>query len=422
MVTPTETKISWVSATFAIAVGISLPGIFLGRSVLGIALVAALLAYVCMPGRKTAVAHLEMTKNHSFFVLIVVVLISWVPQMFESIDPWKSLTTIARSVLFVVGAVTLWSGMYENRNVQHLALKTFLASAAILMTFTIIALTIIPELYAIMHAKGWVRLDVIGGFKGEAAAGAVMIPLALWAGWYLAGWWRWAGCFVAIAFLFVVMLTNNRAGVAGLIGALIVIAAVAVPLLKNRLSYVIVVLGIVGTVVVSLSWVMYSRIYHAAPPEGSHGFISTNLIDWHRQEIWRHAWSLGDNARWFGKGVDVVNMLPGANATINNSTASALPLHPHNWAIETIVETGFIGFSTLLVAIAYSFSRFIRDFWRYNEWCVLAVICVWVVYWTSGLFNFSYWSAWWQVLFYVATAMCLSGKSPRTDNGLSKVP
>ena len=37
-----------------------------------------------------------------------------------------------------------------------------------------------------------------------------------------------------------------------------------------------------------------------------------------------------------------------------------------------------------------------------------AATAVSIGYWVSGLFNFSFWSAWWQVSFMVLLALCLS--------------
>jgi O-antigen ligase len=400
---------SRAATVFGLAVGVLLPGIFLGRSVLGAFLVLALVAYFLMRERSVAFSHLKTIKNNYLTLLVGIVLISWIPQLFGAADLWKSAGVIARSGLLVLAAGILWSGLYGNDSILHLALKAFLISAAILLVLTITALLAVPEIYAFIHAKGWILLDVRGGFKAAAASGTLMIPLALWAGWSLSGNWRWIGIAVAFMFLETVLLTYNRAGIGGIVGATIVVMAVILPLLKSRLFIGLTGLIAVAVIAASFVWLYYSR-FDLEVPHGSLQIVSNRLIDWHRQEIWSHAWDLGADARWFGTGANGINFLPGADGLIDNTTQKAIPLHPHNWAIEIIVETGIVGFIGLLSAIVISFFRFIGDYWRSRELSLLAIIAVWTVYWSSGLFNFSYWSAWWQVSFYVATAICLAGR------------
>lgn len=413
--------ISRAAMVFSLTMGAVLPSIFFGRAVLAILLILALLSYALMRERSIAFSHLQSIKSHTHVILVTIVLISWIPQLFGTIDLWKSTEAIVRSGLLVLIATILWSGLHGDRERLSISLKAFLVASIIVLIPALVSLMAVPELYALLHTDGWVRLDVRGGLKSEASSGALMIPLALLASWSLSGKWRWVGILIAFAFLAIVFLTVNRSSVGGIAGAIVIAGIVIAPTLKNRLIAAIVMLTVVGAVAASFAWVSYSRYGQVMPSGDIEGF-ALKMIDWHRQEIWRHAWSLGTDARWFGTGANVINLLPGADVQIGDTTASKMPLHPHNWVVEILIETGYIGFVTLLGAMTLACFRFIRDFWRYNEPCLLAVICVWVIYWTSGLFNFSYWSAWWQATFYVATALCLAGKRNPPDNQTSALP
>jgi predicted ABC-type exoprotein transport system permease subunit len=66
---------------------------------------------------------------------------------------------------------------------------------------------------------------------------------------------------------------------------------------------------------------------------------------------------------------------------------------------------------SLLGAIAVSFIHMIRKFLQNGDNAYLIAICMSVGYWVSGLFNFSFWSAWWQMSFVLIIALCLSQKS-----------
>jgi len=46
----------------------------------------------------------------------------------------------------------------------------------------------------------------------------------------------------------------------------------------------------------------------------------------------------------------------------------------------------------------------------------LAALLVSVGYWSSGLLNFSFWSAWWQISYLLLMAICLAGTTSSTKN------
>ena len=116
------------------------------------------------------------------------------------------------------------------------------------------------------------------------------------------------------------------------------------------------------------------------------------------------------NSLWIGFGVNAINYSPGADAIIpGTSDLNLIPAHPHNWAVEVLSETGIIGFLPLLAAISWMVIGLLANFRRTGDLAVLAGIAVSLGYWGSGLFNFSFWSAWWQVSFFLMTSFCLAG-------------
>ena len=88
-----------------------------------------------------------------------------------------------------------------------------------------------------------------------------------------------------------------------------------------------------------------------------------------------------------------------------------IPSHPPNWILEITAETGVFGVLSLLGVIAASFINMIQKFFQNGDNAYLIAICISVGYWVSGLFNFSFWSAWWQMSYVLITALCLSQKS-----------
>ena len=76
--------------------------------------------------------------------------------------------------------------------------------------------------------------------------------------------------------------------------------------------------------------------------------------------------------------------------------------------LEVLSETGLVGLAPLVVLMVMMVARLVRDYLRSGDPAFLAAAAVAIGYWVSGLFNFSFWSAWWQVSFMVLLALCLS--------------
>jgi O-antigen ligase len=112
-------------------------------------------------------------------------------------------------------------------------------------------------------------------------------------------------------------------------------------------------------------------------------------------------------------GINTINFAPGAEAVIPNTATNLkmIPSHPHNWVLEIGAETGVFGLLALLGTIAITFIHIIRAYLRERDNSYLIALCIFVGYWASGLFNFSFWSAWWQMSFVLIIALFLSQSS-----------
>ena len=133
------------------------------------------------------------------------------------------------------------------------------------------------------------------------------------------------------------------------------------------------------------------------------------LIDFQRQTIWRFALDIWEKAPWFGIGPNTINFLPGADSPLpGDDHLKLIPSHPHNWAVELLAETGIVGVSFVLCTILLTGFYWIRRYAKNHDLAILSLLLISAGYWGSGLFNFSYWAAWWQLSFFLASAIALA--------------
>jgi O-antigen ligase len=138
--------------------------------------------------------------------------------------------------------------------------------------------------------------------------------------------------------------------------------------------------------------------------------IPTWLVDPPRQAIWKFSLEASSDSRWFGIGANVIDKLPDARNWNEVTKTRNIPLHPHNWIVEILVETGIVGLFLMIATIGYYSLNLARNYLRTGDTAFMAALCVWATYWVISLFSVSYWSSWLQITFLIATAICLSGR------------
>lgn len=120
-------------------------------------------------------------------------------------------------------------------------------------------------------------------------------------------------------------------------------------------------------------------------PEGGRGLMSGRMDVW--ESAVRH---LGDSPL-FGVGLMGFRHLPGT-----------VDMHPHNWVLQMLLETGLVGtalFAVLMVLLLASFTRYAKA----NLYGVAALASL-LAFLTAGLANTSIFNMWW-VTFFVFTSL-----------------
>jgi O-antigen ligase len=399
-------RAQFFGTSFAVFVGAAIPLVLLGRVVFAISVVLALLALLASDLRLSAWRHLKQQVHSPVGALIALTLGLWIVSALESSFPLRSLEATLRTGLFCAIGTMVYAGLRDEPKLHELCLRVFVGVSAVCIVIGVLESTILPQLYWTLRLRGWVSHPVNTTLKGFSSLAVMMIPLFAYAAWRFISCWRYVALLTIIATAFLIWITYNRAAIAGflamalgLTGAMFIGHRRRKHVLVSALCTMILVIGV-------LAWLNISRgnvAVHAPPGDW---LFPIWLIDFQRQIIWAHALWIADQAPWFGIGANTINFTPGADAPLPGTNGlHVIPAHPHNWAIEILVETGAFGLIALLITIASVMLSFLREFQRSRSPQAVCAIAVMAGYWASGLFNFSYWSAWWQVSFVLALAI-----------------
>jgi len=390
----------------AALVGIAVPLVAMGRAAMAVALVLALLCVLFLPRRGACVEALARQAGSPAGILVGVLFVLWLPGVVFSLDPLRSFMVWARMIFFVAGVTVLWAALTGDGRARGTGLRALLVATAVVVGMALVALFVTPELLSLVRGKGWHAINPVLGLKGFASGAMLLVPVVLWSGYRLGG--AWIPCAIAesVGLVAIIADTISRSATAGLVAMAIVAGVMVAFARRERKVTALVALTLCAITIALLAW-LYT---HPMSPPGATAPLPLPLwlVDFHRQSIWRFTFGLAMQSPWIGHGINMINYVPGSFDRIPGYGYIYIPAHPHDWMLEVLSETGVVGLAPLLVLVAAMLRRLARDYVASRDPAVLAATAVAVGYWVAGMFNFSFWSAWWQVSFMILVALCLS--------------
>lgn len=398
-------------------VAVAVPSLIFGRVGIAVVVLAALALAVPDLARPQVWQAVARRARTSVGWATMATAVLWLPGVVFSIEPQLSFEAWARTWVFVVVALLFWEIIAKSDGLRDLSLRAFILAVAVVLAIAAFGFAV-PPFLAFIHAHGWVELSPVRTLKSFASAAMLMVPVILWATFHLGGKWRFLATLEVPGLLWLQVATGNRASVAGLLAMLIVSASLIVLQRQNRWVLIGGIAAIAMTISAALGW-MYTIPRSPAWTPALIGYLDAPapvwLIDLPRQEIWAFTWDKVLESPWIGHGINAINYLPGANEPVQElgGRITYIPGHPHDWVLEVLAETGFVGFVPVFVSAGLLFLQLLLLFRRTHDPAYLAAACVHTGYWVSGLFNFSFWSAWWQVSYLLLLALtCPYGHGP----------
>lgn len=394
---------------FAISIGAAIPCLAFGRGAFAAFFGLGVLALLASDLRAVAWRELTNAARTPLGGLVLVTLAAWSVSALGSDHALRSLEAVWRTGLFVAAAVMIHAGLRGAPDLFRLCLASMVAFAVIGTMFALLSSTVLPELYWSYRMRGWLHRPLQVEFKGYSAVILVLLPIFVLSlldrrPLLIAG-----AVFSCLALAYVNWHTGNRAVVAGMLAA-IFMTIVGWGLRKGSRRDILIGLAVLGGLTAFVLYYLVTTRYDAIAkaPKGD-WLLPIWLVDFQRQTIWQEALSIAREHLVFGVGPNTINLLPAAQTPMpGNETLHVVPAHPHSWFFEILTETGIVGLGIYVVLVGALFYRMLRRYRWDGRPGMLAAIVIVTGYMGSGLFNFSYWSAWWQISVYAGMAVALA--------------
>ncbi len=403
------------------ALGMTGLGLLSGRGSFAAVLVIGILATMASPHRAETWKLFRRATATPPVMLAAGVLVAWLPATVLSYSPWESVQVMGRMIIFV--ALGIWVYAYFARWTAALDLlvKALFVGLAFGVAPAILGIVTFPDVMVLIKGRPATSpADAVLMVKGFTSAAIVLMPFVLWGGWRLSGPWRSRSLVLVAALFALAVVAGSRAGMAGAIGAL-GIALVACLTRRDSRAWAGGLLVVLALAVAGIFLYLTGHGYAGSVPEDVL-YVPVWLVDSHRQVIWEYVLDLAAQRPWFGWGINTINLIPilPGNSPVAYGVP-VLPSHPHNWLLEVFAETGIVGGLPMLFAVIVQFVIMLRRYRANGKPEILAALSASAAFWISGLFNFSFWSAWWQVSYILFLALLYAATPPEESCHVSGV-
>lgn len=351
-----DKQILWRAS--AVALGLSMPLAILGKSILGAVLFLGIGLGLMATKDESLRVTVKLLFNNTITLLVVAFLVACTVGAALGADPVRALSSWTQLVAVALGAGLLFITLREMPgSAVELLLKVLAIGVVVACVLAIIdALSGVNSQVALaLHGeeKAWsqYRLNFISSWLG------VLLPF-VWARLLLKSRegepfaMRIAAPAAALG-LFVMVLAGGRAGWVGGFAGL----AVFIVVLARYHSFAphgrhwLMGLGVIGAGLLTYAYAqgpefVMNRVSIVGEADVGRGMLSG------RFEVWQAALNQLPKYPLFGAGVMNYRVMEGA-----------IDLHPHNWVLQMLVETGVAGFglfSALILLMLWHFWRFAR--------------------------------------------------------------
>ena len=409
---------TWLRDATAIAIGLAVPAMVSGRAVLQGIAAAALIAVLIVAWRdRTIFARAVAAARSRLGVVVIIAFAAMAVSIPGSLDPLRSFEAWGRTLAYICGCTLFWAFLAGDARARRLC-----QISLILGTCTAVALVVLAQL-GVMRPLNIVRLQLervshYWAFKEPrafAAAAACLVPALVYLALPMRGWKIVGALAAALGLVAITVTTANKSAIAGLLALILAVSFVWA--LRRRKVWLYSWLAWATAVSAAGIWLV-----HALPDQPTltapWPWLPDWLIDPHRQYIWQFTMGKIAEAPWTGYGINVINRVEGAGMMVPGYHQQFLPSHPHNWILEVLGETGVIGFLPMAATLAWFFARQVHRYLLSASAAALAQIGLFAVFWSSSLFNFSIWSSWWLITFFLLSAI-IAASPPATSQPAS---
>ena len=427
-------------------IGISIPSLVIGPAVMGIVLGISTVLLFCYPKQEKMFSFVKKSFSSPLTITLIIMLVFWFTSSMLSIDPIRSLEKWLRTIILIIFSLFIYGRFAEEEHDRVIAIKTMVISTA-LVAILLGILMVGQKLYyqqmilEVLNFGNWITWSRdsfslclfahcdLSKYKDFSQVLICLLPIIIFSLKAESKRFRWLILSSIPFIIWIALYTETKSAALGAICGIIFLAIwLLIKKIKEKYAPTLILLLLTSLVFSTISFIklLPQDVELKNSPNGKREYnMPFNIIGEHRQIIWSFSYDRFLQRPWLGFGPDVSGDIPGAKETVKGWHPSKyekenpnwtenqrnfwnqeyIPSHPHSWLFELMVETGFLGLVVFLITL---FHFFYTVFQKSLSRMALSLILLNGIYWSIGLVSFSFWSARWQIVYLLLTALLLS--------------
>ncbi len=387
-----EIQLMWKAA--AVLLGAALPLILLGKAVTSVCLISGILFGLLATKGTSLRSTVTYLLGSNVFRMLIAVYVAFSFSAAFGIDRAYAMEQLLQLFGLGLGGILLYIVIREmpSRDVQ-IPLRTLAVATIFVMTLSLVdAFLNDQRLSQALHGDNWEHRDRLNFMSTSLA---VILPF----------FWAWlikkdqeqevlAHSFalpVAVVSFWVIFVCGGRAGwISGTVAALIFLWLAGTRhqfTLHGRHWLLSIFVVAIGPLLYGLARGMDTLVSRINPAMEKFGPGSGRL------DIWEFAMSKIPENPVFGIGLNSFRKLSFDGVEL------ASTMHPHNFVLQLLLETGIVGFAAVAAVALYV----LYIFWKYAQGNLygVAALCSYLAFWVGSLANTSIFHEWWLLFLIV---------------------
>lgn len=327
----------------------------------------------------------------------------------NGLNPQNSAISLLHLLLILL--FSAWLGQYIAESDQRVprVLHFLLWTMVFMLALAAVHIYVFPGLLRHLPFSNVPDSQYLVMLKKPASSFLLLLPFCGYLLWRSRGVARILPALALFGTVWLIVVVESRSAMAGILAIFATTIILGLLLRRWRGWHIILMSVLLASATGAVVYYLFSIRGGNLGALGIPGW----LVETHRQALWNEILlllydSFPTSVLW-GFGPNALDTLDRGEVLIQHTqnlqkSVARIGYHPHNWALEILVEAGLLGFLFFVGAIC----GILRWAWQQRQRAAVEVMVLFGVYaafFSSGLFNYSVWDVWWQISFAVSSAM-----------------
>jgi len=162
---------------FAVFLGLAIPSLYFGRSVLAVMVGLAVICLLLTEERFDHCWHGLKLVHTPLGYLILLTFVGWLSNILVPLDPLRSFEATPQTLLSIGILTGVWLAFNTNEKLVDTTLKALIVMSVVTSAIAVLLMTVWPELFWVLKLRGVQAIRIDTQLKPFAALSVLLVPI-----------------------------------------------------------------------------------------------------------------------------------------------------------------------------------------------------------------------------------------------------